>query len=171
MSDNLVDSMLEEMQMNNNPADMNYAPAMGGMGAGAPPIQAQGNVNGMGGLGYDPQMGGPGQMPPQMTSSQAQMAMYQDSEQMPEGEMMGEAEAPDMSNYGMNEGGGWLPSGIIDSFKDPLMVIILAVILSLPQVNRLIRGTLSQFVGNPYYVSILQAVMLGLAFYLLKMLI
>lgn len=170
MSDNLVDSMLEEMQMNNNPADMNYAPAMGGQqpgyGQGAPPIQPQGHLNG-GAPGYDPRM--QQQMPPQMTSQQAQMAMYQGEEPQDDGEMM--MEAPDMGEYGMNDdsGSAWVPKGLVDGFKDPIMVIILAVLLSLPQVNRLIRGTLNQFVGNPMYVNILMAVMLGLAFYLLKM--
>jgi len=166
MSDNLVDSMLEEMQMNNNPADISYAPAMGGQQSfqGAPPIQPQGQPNG-GAPGYDPQMQ---QMPPQMTSSQAQMDMYQGEE--PDEDMMVQGgEAPDMGNYGMNEESTWVPKGLVDGFKDPIMVIILAVILSLPQVNRLIRGTLNQFVGNPLYVNILMAVMLGLAFYLLKM--
>jgi hypothetical protein len=171
MSDNLVDSMLEEMHMNNNPADISYAPAMGGQqgyGQGAPPIQPQGHLNG-GAPGYDPQMQ---QMPPQMTSSQAQMDMYQDGEPDDDEMMVHQGgEVPDMGSYGMNEESTWVPKGLVDSFKDPIMVIILAVLLSLPQVNRLIRGTLSQFVGNPMYVNILMAVMLGLAFYLLKMIL
>lgn len=165
MSDNLVDSMLQEMQANNSPADINYAPNMSqGMGQGAPVMQPHGAPPGMENMGYD--------MPPQGHDPR----MYEDDEEM---EMAhGRGDVPDMDTYGMGPEGDEAPRGgsmmsmpmdLLQSFKDPLMVIILAVVLSLPQVNGPLRATLSQFVGNPLYVNILMAVLLGLVFYLLKL--
>jgi len=168
MSDNLVDSMLQEMQANNSPADMNYAPNMSGQGAGASPVmQSHGSPPGMENMGYD--------MPPQDPRMQDMGGMDEDEMEM----AYGRGEVPDMDTYGMGgpeseeapRGGSMMsmPMDLLNSFKDPMMVIILAVILSLPQVNGPIRATLSQFVGNPLYVNVLMAVLLGLVFYLLKL--
>jgi hypothetical protein len=168
MSDNLVDSMLQEMQANNSPADMNYAP---NMSQGPGPVMQGHSAPSMGNVGYS--------MPPNdggMYDSQMEGQMMDD--EMDHGHGHSRGDVPDMDTYGMGHDGGEASSGgsmmsmpldLVQGFKDPVIVIILAIILSLPQVNSMIRSTLSQFVGNPLYVNIMMAVLLGLVFYLLKL--
>lgn len=175
MSDNLVDTMMEEMTMNNSAMDMGYQPHM----SQPSPVQSHGDVR-MGDVQYVPpdmEMGGMGQMQqypmhqpiagqPPMQAQQAPM-----SQAPPQAYVMGEEdEAPDFNSYGMEEesGLGSLFGFNFGDLKDPLIVVALAVILSLPQVQRLVRNTLARFVQNPLYINILQAVILGVGFYLVR---
>lgn len=93
-------------------------------------------------------------------------------EEQPEEEMVTESpevpdlEAPDMTNYGMEEESekSWLDY-IVAEAKAPLVVIILAFIMTVPQVNSLVRNTLGRLTGNMLYINILQALLIGLIFY------
>lgn len=162
---NIVDSMMMEMEQNNSQLDMNYQPEMM-----ASPIQHQQQVR-MGEVQYMPQQQMPQQIPTmqqQMNPAQLeQMMMMQQQMMQAESPETPDMEAPDLSKYGMEEEDehGWFDM-LIDEAKAPMIVVILAFLMSMPQVNATVRNGLSRFTMNTFYINIIQSLLIGLAFYL-----
>ena len=151
---NLVDSMMEEMEMNNSPSDINYQPNLA-----QSPIQPQQQMR-MGEVNYMPhdQM-----QAPTMQSGVGMQAMGQPMG--PESPDMADMEAPDLSVYGMEEeSGNWTDTMFMEA-KAPLIVIALAFAMSLPQISTLVRNGLAQVTTNMLYINILQSVIIGVLFY------
>lgn len=190
---NLVDNMISEMNQNNSPQVLGYnpnPPMQGGgggqMGAptGAPPQQMQQMQQPMMGQQpmppqYAPQeqgarMGEVQYNPPsqqQAPTVQNNMHANMQGEQMvPEDEdqhMM--MDAPDLSSYGMDEEEGGMMDGLLEQSKGPLIVVALAFLMSLPQVSGMVRNLVARFTTNPMYVNVMMAVLMGVAFYLVNM--
>lgn len=179
---NLVDSMISDMQRNNSPDVLNYQPQMGG---GMPPQ--------MGGPGMDPRMMQQGGMSPINQQGQVRMGEVQyippEQQQAPTMQngmmenMAGEPmipddmvpeeaamDAPDLTNYGMDDddtGSGGMVDKLFNEAKGPLIVVALAFVMSLPQVNSMIRNLLSRVTTNPMYINVAMALLLGLVFFVI----
>ena len=186
MSDNLVDNMISEMNANNSPRGLNYHPSMGGGQPVGVPQYSQG-----------PSMGGGGQMmgqPPQYSYNPAQQVQMGEVQYIPPSqqqaptmqhnmeESMGEEEmapsdedaqmmmdAPDLSNYGMEEEGAGFMDNLISQSKGPLIVVVLAFLMSMPQVSGAVRNFVARFTTNPMYVNVALALLMGAVFYATNM--
>jgi len=189
---NLVDNMISEMNQNNSPQVLSYNPSpnmQGGgapMGAptGAPMPQQQMQQPMMGQQPMPPQyspeggarMGEVQYIPPsqqQAHTVQNNMQANMQGEQMvptsDDQHMM--MDAPDLSSYGMDEEETGMMEGILDQSKGPLIVVALAFLMSLPQVSGMVRNLVARFTTNPMYVNVMMAVLMGVAFLLVNMVI
>jgi hypothetical protein len=182
---NLVDNMISEMNQNNSPDVLNYSPQMG---QGAPMGQAPPQQMMMQAPPQQPAQYAPGQMPPQQQVRMGEVQYVPPSQQQAptmqtnmqanmEGESMVPPEdddqqmmmdAPDLSNYGMEEDNTGMVGNLIDQSKGPLIVVALAFLMSLPQVSGMVRNLVARFTTNPMYVNVLMAVLMGAAFYLVN---
>lgn len=172
MSSNLVDSMMQELEMNNSQQDMNYAPDPSMM---HPQLQSQ------------------SQLQPQMNQmmNQSQQPMYMNNvnyyptdqiqaptmqpkynmdqtitTQSPE---MSEMDAPNLENYGMEDEEStlnWLDF-ILNEAKAPLIVMALAFVMSMPQINILFTNTLSKFTNNMLYMNLIRSLLIAVVFYVI----
>jgi len=161
MSASLVDSMMVEMEQNNTPGEMDYQP-----GLIQSPIQQESQVR-MGPVQYQPEQSGMMQHPTMQNPGGMQMA--QQMAMSGQGTMSPETpdlEAPDLSKYGMDdeEEAGWLDT-IVNEIKAPGIVIILAFLMTVPQINTVVRDGLSRLTENTLYINIMQAILIGVAFY------
>lgn len=163
---NLVDNMLDEINQNNPDHVLSYNPGMQQNGAmmGGPqhqpqyahsPVQPQRQVR-MGEVQYIP----PDQQ--QAPTMQNGMAYNMANEHMVDED--GAMEAPDLSSYGMEEDGGMM-NNVFNEAKAPLIVVVLAFLMSLPQVSGMVRNLVARFTTNPLYVNVLLAALMGVAFY------
>jgi hypothetical protein len=80
-------------------------------------------------------------------------------------------DAPDLSTYGMEEGTGGMMDKIINQSKAPLVVIVLVFLMTMPQVTGQVRNFVARFTTNPMYVNVALAVAVGIAFYVINMMI
>lgn len=155
---NLVDNMMNEMNLNNSPEVLNFDPS-GQMHSmqqqQQPPQQMMDPQVQMGEVHYNPPMGG-----------QAQMAAP--THQQPDEQQM-MMDAPDLSNYGMEEEGSGVFDSVLEHLKGPLIVMILAFLMSLPQVSGSVRTFVARFTTNPLYVNVLMAVVMGLVYKAVRM--
>jgi hypothetical protein len=193
MADNLVDNMISEMNANNSPHVLNYNPSS--MGAGQPmgtPQLSHAPQMMMGGgqqqmmapgpqYGYNPvqpnqqvQMGEVQYIPQsqqQAPTMQNGMEANMDGEEMApsdEDEQM-MMDAPDLSNYGMEDDGAGFMDNLINQSKGPLIVVVLAFLMSMPQVSGAVRNFVARFTTNPMYVNVALALLMGAIFYTANM--
>lgn len=170
---NLVDSMLEEMNKNNSDNVLNYAPVNGQpmhqpmmqQSQGYNPIQPERQVR-MGEVRYAPP---DQQMPPQMQQGPMQPQLQQIQQQEEDNDAV--MDAPDLTTYGMEEGSPSTFNNIINMSKIPLLVAALAFVMSLPQVNGMVRSFVARFTTNSIYVNVAIALIMGLAFFLITQVI
>lgn len=170
---NLVDNMLQDIQRNNSPEVLNYQPSMGGQ---QPPMYGGGAEMGM--PPQQVQMGEVQYIPPEQQQApmvQNNMMETMAGERMIPDDMVVEdaaMDAPDLSTYGMDED---TTDGMFDKLmgelKGPLIVIALAFVMSLPQVNAILRNILARVTTNPMYMNIAMAIILGLVFWLVMKLL
>lgn len=190
MADNLVDNMLNEMNANNTANVLSYQP--GGMSGGGGHMGAPmgGPMGGpQYGQQYGPQYGYNPQQPMSemrmgevdyIPNSQQQAPTVQNNmEENMEDEDMAPTEedaqmmmdAPDLSTYGMEEGNGGMMDKIINQSKAPLVVIVLVFLMTMPQVSGAVRNFVARFTTNPMYVNVALAIAVGVAFYMISMMI
>ena len=160
---NLVNSVMEEMEMNNSANDLNYQPQMqqggGGMMQGGGPMMQQGGMmpqspvqeqqymNNVGEVNYVPQS----QMQaPTMSASPETMDM----------------EAPDLSVYGMEEEETGWTDRLLNEVKAPLIVAVLAFVMTLPQVSGMIRTLFSKVTTNDTLIGLGAAVLMAVLFFI-----
>lgn len=175
---NLIDSVMQEMDASNNQQDLNYSPMMMGqqqqgmMPGYSPqphPQQMMGNHPGMmpspiqpqrqvhtGEVSYMPrdQMGTPQHMPQHMPQAESP-----DTPDM---------EAPDLNVYGMEDEEQSMVDKVLTEIKPPLIVAILAFIMSLPQVSGFVRQAISKVTTNSIYAAALVSVLIGVLFYVIN---
>jgi len=175
MADNLVNNVLDEMERNN--PQLNYSsggegnPSMQGGGGGEPgygysPVQPQQQVR-MGEVMYDNNSGQ--QQQQHAPTMQNNMQNNMSSEPMVDprddgGESM---EAPDLSNYGMEDDEGGMVDQLMGEMKGPILVAVLVFIMSLPQVNSVVRNFVAGFTINTMYINAAMALSVGVAYFLL----
>lgn len=166
MGDNIVNSVLDEMERNN--PQLQYGGGMPPQGGGGEefaysPVQPQQQVR-MGEVMYDPRNTGN-----QAPTMQNNMAQNMASEPMvAPGEEDMAMEAPDLTNYGMEEETGGLVDMLLGEVKGPLMVAVLVFVMSLPQVSSVIRNFVAGFTTNALYMNVVLALMVGVAYYSLN---
>lgn len=74
----------------------------------------------------------------------------------------------DMTNFGMNDSNkSWMDT-IVDALKEPLIVALLFMILSSPQVSKLIMQFLPIIGNNLYYSLAFKGLLMGLLFFGIK---
>lgn len=165
MGDNIVNSVLDEMERNN--PQLQYGgggqmPPQGGEEYSYSPVQPQHQVQ-MGEVMYDPRAGN------HAPTMQNNMAQNMASEPMvaPGDEDMA-MEAPDLSNYGMEDEDGGIADMLLGEVKGPLLVAVLVFAMSLPQVSSPIRNFLAGFTTNALYMNLALAVLVGVIYYVLN---
>ena len=172
---NLVDSMLAEVHQSNPDHVLNYSPVNGQqmqpgmMQQGYSPIQPDQHVR-MGEVQYQNQGNQP--MYPQMPGNQPPPQSLAQQEQFPdENDNDNVIDAPDLTSYGMDNGASSIMEQIITQAKGPLIVVVLAFVMSLPQVSGTVRSLVARFTTNSIYVNIALALIMGLVFFLINKLI
>ena len=160
MSGSLVDTMMQQMDQQNAPSELNYQPEM--MYQQQSPIQPQSQVR-MGEVNYLPPEYMQAPTMQQGVGMQAMMGQPMEAASPETPEM----EAPDLSKYGMEEeeAGSWMDQ-LMTEARAPLIVIALAFLMSLPQVNALVRNGLARITTNTLYLNVIMAFLIGGAFYL-----
>ena len=174
MSKDIVNQMVEQMGLTPQMADQLQQNQQGGM-AGYPGAGQQGY--GMGpGLPTTPeeqmrlmeaaQQGpgpGPGGPPP--------MQPEYDSETETESTASTESDV-DLAKVGLSSPPKGFMDSLMDYLKDPLVVVVLFVILSLTQVTDMIKGLLPAMItGNNYYFLAVRSLIMGSLFLVSKLVI
>lgn len=171
---NLIDSVMQEMDASNSQQDLNYAPVMGGQ------QQQMQQQPGMMMQGYPQQQ----MMPPQHQQHPGMMqSPIQPQRQVPMGEVsyiprdqMGtpqqmpppEMDAPDLNTYGMEDEEQSIIDKVLTELKPPLIVAILAFIMSLPQVSGFVRQAISRVTTNSIFAAALISLLIAVLFYVIN---
>ena len=171
MSNSLVDTMMAQMNDQNSQSDLNYHPdAMMMMQRNQmnPGQVRMGEVNYMPPEQMHAQMpsAGYGMPMPMQMQPQMQMQQQQSPMMMPESPEIMEIDSPDMSKYGMDEEeeSSWFDQ-LLDEIRAPLIVVVLAFLMSMPQINALMRNGLSRLTTNQLYLNLIQALLIGFMFW------
>jgi len=175
MSDqyDLVDNVLQDMQQNNSAEVLRYQPNFDEPNSGGRrmPSDVQ-----MADYDYDD---APSRQAPMPQRGQQMRAMRQVPEEQyaPDFDEMSDSErntisqeelrVPDLSKYGQNESDGWFDD-LFGELKGPMIIVVLAFAMSLPQINAVFRNLIVRFTTNPMYMNLSMAIILGAMFWVAR---
>jgi hypothetical protein len=167
MGKDIVSEMVQQMGLTPQMADqlqggMCYQPEIGqGQGHGLPSTPEE-QMRLMEAAQHPPQS----ISAPQKSQSQSRPVQYEDSESDSDSESTASTEsAINLTKIGLKTPPKSMIDNIMDYLKDPLIVMVLFVILSLSQVSDMIKKMLPSVVtSNVYYLLGVKALIMGSAF-------